>query len=136
MFCTCWYLQIFNTESTSIYVVSATYSFKVWEGGTSNFYEETNYPPLSSHPVSSGLYDLLSFSVRLTTLFFASSWKAIPTQTNLVDRSPQHGEKRMRCPSESKGHQMFIAISKFFPLPHRHRLRPPPHVCLDGATFR
>ena len=23
-------------------VVSATYSFKVWEGGTSNFYEETN----------------------------------------------------------------------------------------------
>ena len=53
--------KIFNTESTSIYVVSATYSFKVWEGGTSNFYEETNYPPLSSHPVSSGLYDLFVF---------------------------------------------------------------------------
>ena len=45
------------------------------------FYEETKYPPLSSHPVSSGLSDPFSYSVRLTTLVFASSWKAIPTQT-------------------------------------------------------
>ena len=67
----------------------------------------TRFPPVCM--------TFLSSSVRLTTLFFASSWKAIPTQTNLVDRSPQHGEKkRMRCPSEFKGHQMFIAISKFF----------------------
>ena len=54
------------------------------------------------------------------------SWKAIPTQTNLVDLSPEHGEKKMRCPSEFKGHQLFGAISKFFT-----------HVCfLSCATFR
>ena len=65
-------------------------------------------------------------SVRLTTLFFASSWKAIPTQTNLIDLSPEHGEKKMRCPSEFKGHQLFGATSKFFT-----------HVCfLSCATFR
>ena len=45
----------------------------------------TRFPPVCM--------TFLSSSVRLTTPFFASSWKAIPTQTNLVDRSPQHGEK-------------------------------------------
>ena len=54
----CVSVNFYNTESTSFYVVSATYSFKVWVGGTSNFYEETKYPPLFSHPVSSGLSDL------------------------------------------------------------------------------
>ena len=42
----CVSVNFYNTESTSFYVVSATYSFKVWVGGTSNFYEETKYPPL------------------------------------------------------------------------------------------
>ena len=37
----CVSVNFYNTESTSFYVVSATYSFKVWVGGTSNFYEET-----------------------------------------------------------------------------------------------
>ena len=45
------------------------------------------------------------------------SWKAIPTQNNLVDRSPQHGEKRMRCPSEFEGssfHPVHMSSMKRF----------------------
>ena len=45
------------------------------------------------------------------------SWKAIPTQNNLVDRSPQHGEKRMRCPSEFEGssfHPVYMSAVKRF----------------------
>ena len=30
---------------------------------------------------------------------------------NLVDRSPQHGEKRMRCPSEFEDHVSSVHMS-------------------------
>ena len=75
------------------------------------FYEETKYPPLSSHPVSSGLSDPFSYSVRLTTLVFASWLESHSNPNNLVDRSPQHGEKRMRCPSEFEGHVSSVHMS-------------------------
>ena len=65
-----------------------------------NFYEETKIPTLSfSHPVSSGLSDLFFFGPFDHT-FLPRVGKPFQPN-NLVSCSPQHGEKRMRCPSDA-----------------------------------
>ena len=65
-----------------------------------NFYEEIKIPTLSfSHPVSSGLSDLFFFGPFDHT-FLPRVGKPFQPN-NLVDCSPPHGEKRMRCPSDA-----------------------------------
>ena len=126
MFCACLVSFNFSILNPHQYVVSATYSFKVWEGGTSNFYEETNYPPLSSHPVSSGLYDLFVFFGPFDHTVFGLELESHSNPNEPGRSFPTAWWKRMRCPSEFKGHQMFIVSLKFFT-----------HVCFfEGAKFR
>ena len=75
------------------------------------FYEETKYPPLSSHPVSSGLSDPFFLFGPFDHASFCLELESHSNPNNLVDRSPQHGEKRMRCPSEFEGHVSSVHMS-------------------------
>ena len=59
------------------------------------------------------------------------SWKAIPTQTTWSIVPPQHGEKRMRCPSEFEGssfHPVHMSSMKRFFLSHMT-------VCVVACRF-